>query len=145
MAGHHTVDPGIIQAQLGVDAGVSRVPAAVGEPLHPLQLAVAHHHAASVVLQREDEGRGTCEIERTLRTRFAAGWEGGAMMTYQAVARVCSAGADHARAPEQELGERVHTGRVVHHGHSDALELSSGLVCLGGKGSGRYSDSSAAN
>lgn len=49
---HHIVDPVIVLAELGVDGGVSWVYAAIIEPLQTLQLAIAHHHTATIVLDR---------------------------------------------------------------------------------------------
>lgn len=49
----HISDPIIVHAQLGVDARISWVPAAVCVPLHTLQLAVTHHHTAVFILQWE--------------------------------------------------------------------------------------------
>lgn len=46
----HIIDPLIVYAHLGVDGGVGWVFAAVSKPLHTLQLAIAHHHAASIPL-----------------------------------------------------------------------------------------------
>lgn len=61
VAVHHIADPVVVHAQLGVDGGVSWVSAAVIEPLHALQLAIAHHHAATTTLERErGENRRLC-------------------------------------------------------------------------------------
>lgn len=48
---HDIMDPVEVQAQLGVDASISWVFASIFEPLHALQQAITHHHAAAIILQ----------------------------------------------------------------------------------------------
>lgn len=58
----------------------------------------------------------------------------GCVHAHQAVICVCLTSADHARAPEQEVAERVHTSLVIHHRHSYALQVFRRLICFKGGG-----------